>query len=441
MVVSVGGCQARRMLVPSERYPNGLSVLRSEVRSGVRVRAAVAFVTGGGVGQLSQALSGVGDDVGLEITARASDATEPEALLELRDALGAEVTIVIGKHAQAFHPKLWLIERDDELVVLSGSGNLTAAGLTTNDEQFELLRLPWGSDETLAHIDRFEHLTRNSLPLDQVVASAIWHEWLSVRKQQQRLRGKIARAERLLNERDPIPDRSDDKARLIEDLQQVYDDAVAADLPRADGERYYPTRLLVAINRARDGERDPVKVVADTIRRPTDGLDILLRAGLVELTLEWLVLDESKPYHDLFSDRSIELARARVAEFEAGARVDRGTAPGSAQPRTAAEIGAWFERRLAEHPDGYALPVIHGAKATLVRVAGDRVVVARDSGTLARPQLRRLALYVREIAAGHEFRQSDLRGPNDRDSAVVGPLLADLPGVAVSHGVFRRAAM
>jgi HKD family nuclease len=427
------------MLVPSDDYPDGSSALQSAVKPGSRIRAAVAFVTSKGVAQLSKILAGV-SDVSLEITARAADATEPEALLELRDALGAEVMVVIGRHAQAFHPKLWLVERGDELVVLSGSGNLTAAGLTTNDEQFEMLRLARDHENAAAQLDRFERLTRNALPLDQVMASTIWHEWLSVRKQQQRLRREIDRAARLLNERDPLPDRSGDKALLIEDLQQIYEDAVAADLPRADGERYYPTRLLVAINRARDGERDPVKLVVDTIRRPTDGLGILLRAGLVELTIEWLVLDESKPYHDLFSDRSIELARARVAEFEAGTKVNQDGTRAAALAMTAPEITAWFERRLAEHPNGYALPVLHDAKATLLSIAGDRLVVSRDSGTLARPPLRRLALFMRELANGGEFKQSDLRDGNDRDSSVVGPLLADLPNVAVSDGVFRYTA-
>jgi hypothetical protein len=31
-----------------------------------------------------------------------------------------------------------------------------------------------------------------------------------------------------------------------------------------------------------------------------------VEAGMVELTLEWLVLDESEPYHDLFVERSRE---------------------------------------------------------------------------------------------------------------------------------------
>lgn len=431
------------MLVPSEAYPSGLSALQSIVIPGAHVRAAVAFVTRAGVAELSGLLDGLGN-VGLEITARASDATEPEALLELRDRLGAEVMVVIGKHAKSFHPKLWLVARDDTLVVMSGSGNLTGAGLTTNDEQFELLALEQSSDEASAQVDRYEHLTRHAYPLDQVENSAIWREWLNVRKQQARFRAELARAEKLLNGREPIHDRARDKAQLIDDLQQLYDDTVAADLPRADGDQYFPTRLLVAINRAREGERDPVKVVTDTIRRETQGLDIVLRAGLVQLTLEWLLLDEAKPYHDLFGERSIELARARVTAFErddvAMPRANADRHDRRVPTMTAAEIAEWFLRRLADRPDGYQLPIVHNAEATLLRIQAGRAIVRRDSGTSARPALRLLALRLREMAAGREFAQSDLREGNDRDSAVIGPLLADLPCVEVSDGVFRIAS-
>jgi HKD family nuclease len=425
------------VIVPSEEYPHGLSMLESVVAPGAGVRAAVAFVTVSGVAELARLLADV-DDLTLEITARAGDATEPEALLELRDALGVDVMVVIGRFAQAFHPKLWLIEREDELVVMSGSGNLTTAGLTTNDEQFELLRLARGSDEAAAQVERFERLTRNALPLDHVEGSTIWEEWLTVRRRQAQLRREIAHVERHLNEREPMPDRSADKARLIEDLQRLYDAAVAADLPRADGARYYPTRLLVAINRARDGERDPVKIVTDTIRRRTDGLDILLRAGLVDLTLESLVLDKSKPYHDIFGARSIQLARARLAEFEReGIPLDDDREPDRASVMTVAEIAAWFERRLAEHPDGYDLPLVHQAQATLLGVESDRAVVRRESGSLASPPLRLLAFRLREMAIGRSFRQSELSEDGWRDSAVIGPLLADLPSVAVADGVFH----
>jgi len=141
-----------------------------------------------------------------------------------------------------------------------------------------------------------------------------------------------------------------------------------------------------------------------------------------------LVLDESKPYHDLFHARSIELARARIAEFERagiplpGTERDR-DAGWAASLMTVAEIARWFERRLADHPDGYDLPVVHGAKATLLSIESDRAVVRRDSGTLARPPLRLLAFRIREMAIGREFRQSELREGYARDSAVIGPLL------------------
>jgi HKD family nuclease len=425
------------MHVPSTEYQNGLAALRAVLVDGADVRAAVAFVTRGGVARLEEALAGL-SDVTLEITARALDVTEPEALLDLRERLGAEVSVVIGKHARAFHPKLWLVESGGKLAVLSGSGNLTGSGMTTNDEQFEVVMLDAASDAAAAHVDRLEALTRHALPLDQVRSGAIWREWLAVRKKQAQLHRELARAERLLNERDPMPDRSADKVKLIEDLQRIYDEAVAADLPRTDGARYYPTRLLVAINRARAGDRDPVKLVSDTIRRRTQGLGILVHAGLFELTLEWLVLDAAKPYHDLFSDQSLELAKARLAEFKSGAaqgagrlelkpRSDEST---HAEPMTAAEIIAWFERRL-EHstPDGYLLPIIHRAQATLLKRDGGYLVVRRNSGSTARIPVGLLAQRVRDIVDSGSLKQYQLRDGTEQTNALIGPLLADLPCV------------
>jgi hypothetical protein len=251
----------------------------------------------------------------LEVVARAADVTEPQALLDLRDRLDADVSLVIGRDARAFHPKLWLIEKGDALLVLAGSGNLTAAGLTTNDEQFDLIALENGSDDAVAHVDRFALLTRNALPLEQVVDTAIWHEWLAVFRRQAQLRSQLADAERNLREREPMPDRAVHKAMLIEDLQKIYDETVAANLPRQDGQQYYPTRLLVAINRARDGQRDPVALVTDVLRYETKGFDVLLAAARVDLTLEYLVLDPSRQYHDVFKTRTLELARERVAMF------------------------------------------------------------------------------------------------------------------------------
>ena len=106
----VVGCERLGVLVPSDAHPNALACLRASITDDAIIRAAVAFVTGSGVQHLADILSG-SSNVSLEITARAADVTEPEALLALRDGLGADVSVVIGRHARAFHPKLWLIER------------------------------------------------------------------------------------------------------------------------------------------------------------------------------------------------------------------------------------------------------------------------------------------------------------------------------------------
>ena len=163
---------------PLKICPNALAALEAALVDGAAVRAAVAFVTTGGVKHLASVLDRV-RDTSVEITARAADVTEPEALLMLRDDLDADVSIVIGQHSRSFHPKLWIIERPDKTVVLSGSGNLTGGGLVINDEQFEVIEYAPGADVVAQH-ERFDHLTRYSQPLDSIEHTAIWHEWLAV---------------------------------------------------------------------------------------------------------------------------------------------------------------------------------------------------------------------------------------------------------------------
>lgn len=228
------------MVIPSESYPNALAALQELIVDGTAVRAAVAFDTTAGVEHFAGVLAET-QETTLEITARAADVTEPDALLALRDDLGADVSVVIGRHARSFHPKLWLIERDDRTVVFSGSGNLTTGGMVNNDEQFEVIECAAGYDAAEQH-ERFERLTRHSQPLDAIERTAIWQEWLSVRKRQAHDRRELARIEQSFIAREPIPDRVSDKAQLIEELQRIYDETVAADLPRADGEQYYPPR-------------------------------------------------------------------------------------------------------------------------------------------------------------------------------------------------------
>ncbi len=65
--------------------------------------------------------------------------TEPAAVEALVDA-GAQARLVFDR-PETFHPKLYLIIRPGDLIVFSGSGNLTGGGLGTNIEQYEKLTL------------------------------------------------------------------------------------------------------------------------------------------------------------------------------------------------------------------------------------------------------------------------------------------------------------
>lgn len=162
-------------LVPSERFPNGLAALEHLIVGATSISAAVAFVTDSGVRRLGELLS-PNRGAAVEVVARGAGVTSPEALLALRDDLGVEVSGVMGRHAAAFHPKLWLVRAPGQLSVLSGSGNLTEGGLVDNEEQFEVIHLSTDTDAAQAHEARFDALTANAIPLDDLERSTIWSE-------------------------------------------------------------------------------------------------------------------------------------------------------------------------------------------------------------------------------------------------------------------------
>ncbi|MGI8576295.1 MAG: hypothetical protein ACR2MA_13455 [Egibacteraceae bacterium] len=108
-------------LIPSPSAPDALAAIERLIVDGTGIRAAVAFVTEAGVETLRGLVDGR-EGITLELVARAADVTSPDALLALRHDLGAVVSVVIGRHASAFHPKLWLFETGQSLTDLSGSG-------------------------------------------------------------------------------------------------------------------------------------------------------------------------------------------------------------------------------------------------------------------------------------------------------------------------------
>jgi HKD family nuclease len=300
-------------LIPSDEYLNGFAALEAAIKDARSISAAVAFVSEPGVQHLARLLDQRAE-TDVEIVARAAGVTTPEALLTLRDELGVEVSVVIGRHASAFHPKLWLIRSADRLSVLSGSGNLTDGGLVTNNEQFELSHTPLDSEAALNQEARFERLTTNAFRLDEIENTTIWSEWLTVIKQQRRHWLELQRLETQLASREVVTSREGDKRMLLDDLIELYEVTVAARLETKEGRRYVPTRFKQGIERARD-RGDPVRMVYRICRHQTGGFDVILGADRPDLTVEALVVDETKPYHDLFTDETRRLSAERLRQF------------------------------------------------------------------------------------------------------------------------------
>jgi hypothetical protein len=111
---------------------------------------------------------------------------------------------------------------------------------------------------------------------------------------------------------------------LADVLQQLYEDALEiyerarteVTIERSDGtrQRYAPVRYKQEIERGHD-DGTLVPTIARILRRPTLGFSHLEEAERPDLMLETLVLDQAKPYHHLFSPKTVELARARMAEY------------------------------------------------------------------------------------------------------------------------------
>ena len=310
-IPTVSDGNANSLMVPSDALPNALAALRHLLVEGASVSAAIAFVTDSGVERLAELVSETGP-VQMELVARAGGVTSPEAVLALRD-LDVEVSVVLGRDAPAFHPKLWLIRAKDRLSVLSGSGNLTGSGLSENDEQFEVRRVALGCDEAVAHEERFERLTRNALPLGDALETTVWAEWLGLVKQQRALR-QLDQMEARYYSREVIPSREADKDALAADLWDLYERTLAANLKQADGRKYTAGRFRIGLNNVKAGA-DPVAMVARMCRRKFGGFDVILQNNAPEFAVETLVVDEGKTYHDLFPSDTQQISQARLRQF------------------------------------------------------------------------------------------------------------------------------
>lgn len=300
-------------IVPSQARPNGLAALSEILQGAQTISAAVAFVTESGVERLGKLFEEAGSPEA-EIVARAGGVTSPDALLALRDELGVNVSVMIGRDASRFHPKLWLARSNDRLSALSGSGNLTQGGLVDNKEQFELSQMPIESEAAHQQEARFDELILGSVRLDEVVGTTIWTEWQTALVKQRLHRRELSRLESSLNQREIRPSRQKDRELLIADLMGLYELTVADRLMTKQGRRYVPTRFLQGIRRAEAGG-DPVQLVYRICRYQTEGFDVIRDADRPDLTVESLVVDTTRPYHDLFTESTRQLSAERLKQF------------------------------------------------------------------------------------------------------------------------------
>ena len=110
----------------------------------------------------------------------------------------------------------------------------------------------------------------------------------------------------------------DDLELLTRDLLWIYETTgreVTYISPSGDRKPYWAYRYLQAVRRAVENGEVVELVERIVLRRsPTDGFGHLEDAGRLDLALEAFVVDESKPYHHLFSDEAVSLSRVRLDE-------------------------------------------------------------------------------------------------------------------------------
>jgi MoaA/NifB/PqqE/SkfB family radical SAM enzyme len=299
-------------LVPSTNWANASAALE-ELFAGINsLSIAVAFVSDAGVTALGDLMRrhSVND---VELVARGAPITDPIALERAQEELGIKVSAVVGPEAQRFHPKLWLLRIGDEMRVLSGSGNLTAGGLRDNREQFEVM-ITSDPDVVASNVARYEDLTAGAIPLERMRKTIAWDEWLRQIRERDRLHRELSRLDQKLAKSSAV-DREDDRRRLLADLNDIYARTVAAtNIRRRDGQKHVPSRFLQGIKRAEESG-NPVRLVFNMCRHKTEGFDVLLEAKRPDLTVEALVVNEGKSYHDLFQEETKRLSAERLEEF------------------------------------------------------------------------------------------------------------------------------
>jgi hypothetical protein len=104
---------------------------------------------------------------------------------------------------------------------------------------------------------------------------------------------------------------------LYEDCCYIYETARQEVIfTRRDGrtQRYAAIRFMRKMKRAHS-EGWLIAAASSTVEHRTEGFGRLESAERDDLMLENFILDDSKSYHRLFSDRTLQVARNRMAEY------------------------------------------------------------------------------------------------------------------------------
>jgi hypothetical protein len=276
----------------------------------------VALVTATGADLLESLIEAEGPLI-VELVTRGAPITEPAALERLAE-LGLAVSVVVGDRAPHFHPKLWLLDHEDGLRVLAGSGNLTRGGLCDNDERFEVLEIAAKDHAAiLEHEQRFAHFAQLATDLEVVRNTAYWQVW---QKQLQRRR-ELEQEERALDDQLSKTAVAGLAVEVLyADLVALYErtkSEVRIAAPAGGTRPYVASYFKRAIDQSR-GTSGPVPVVARMVKTPTEGFDHLAEAGRPDLMVETLVVDASRSYHHLFNATTVAQAQANLDAYHAG---------------------------------------------------------------------------------------------------------------------------
>jgi hypothetical protein len=156
----------------------------------------------------------------------------------------------------------------------------------------------------------------------------------------------------------------DAEKALYEDLLSIYARAgaeVTYETEKGDTKAYWAKRFLQATKRAeKNGELVEFAERLVSTEEPSRGFFILKKAGRLDLTVEVLVIDETRPYWGEFDHGAVEASRRRLADhgyahaFSSPPPEESGD--GTEEPVRSGEIqlapGTSFDLRVTVESDG-----------------------------------------------------------------------------------------